>query len=583
MGLSFAQPLALWGLLGLPAILLIHFLQSRNRREEVSTLFLLDLLPEETRSGAVFSRLRNGLQLWLQLLAVLLFTLLLSRPMWLRRESAQLVAVVVDSSTSMRAFRERALLETESAIRRVDRAAGRTEWWILPSDPTRALLYRGDDTEAAVQSLSELDFLSGPHEPRPVLARLRRMLGPEGLLLWVTDHPPEEEAPAEAVALGVGGPTPNSGFTGIRFRTRPDGLTVWEASATHFGPDPVRKTVGVELEGLPPSIQELTLYPGAVARLEGVLPPEVRRGALRLESDAYGLDNQLPFVAPSVKPLPYAIDLDPDDAAWAERVMSTLPGAERSADPALRWRRMRAAPPEPRSRFEILLAGGGEPGEFAEVVAVDHPLTRDLSWAGFLGRPLSAPDTALAPGEQVLVWIGEAPLVTLRETGAGSRLALRFDLDASNADRLPAMVLMLNRYLRQARRATPGVEVVNLETRQRLDLPDRGGERLEQLFEPMDGEPRRETFTTPPERAPESPGYVTLRSGDRDLLRAGVFAGDVREADLRDASSRELPGTLLMERRKLNSQSDFLRPLWFSLLGLTLVGAWWSGARGGEG
>ena len=33
MGLSFAYPLALWGLIGLPLIVAIHFLQSRNRYE----------------------------------------------------------------------------------------------------------------------------------------------------------------------------------------------------------------------------------------------------------------------------------------------------------------------------------------------------------------------------------------------------------------------------------------------------------------------------------------------------------------------------------------------------------------------
>ena len=42
--MSFANPAAFWcllGLLGLPAVLAIHFLQRRRRREVVTTLFLL--------------------------------------------------------------------------------------------------------------------------------------------------------------------------------------------------------------------------------------------------------------------------------------------------------------------------------------------------------------------------------------------------------------------------------------------------------------------------------------------------------------------------------------------------------------
>lgn len=49
MDLILANPMGLWMLLGLPVVIGIHFLQSRSRRIEISTLFLLDHLPEEDR------------------------------------------------------------------------------------------------------------------------------------------------------------------------------------------------------------------------------------------------------------------------------------------------------------------------------------------------------------------------------------------------------------------------------------------------------------------------------------------------------------------------------------------------------
>ena len=124
MDVSLANPAALWALLGLPAVLILHFLQSKNRTARVSTLFLLDYLQEDTRKGAILTRLRTGWQLWLQLLAVLLLTLLLVQPRVLKEESVQTVAVVVDSSSSMQAFEAELSLAAQDLVDRMGKVAG---------------------------------------------------------------------------------------------------------------------------------------------------------------------------------------------------------------------------------------------------------------------------------------------------------------------------------------------------------------------------------------------------------------------------------------------------------------------------
>ena len=74
MPLIFANPLGFWALLGIPAVLLIHFLQRESRRLPISTLFLLEHIDRESVKGRQFDRLRQSIPLWLQLLGVVILT-----------------------------------------------------------------------------------------------------------------------------------------------------------------------------------------------------------------------------------------------------------------------------------------------------------------------------------------------------------------------------------------------------------------------------------------------------------------------------------------------------------------------------
>ena len=53
----FGNPLGLLALLGIPAVLAIHFLQRKARELPVSTLFLLDHTQREAVSGRRFERM----------------------------------------------------------------------------------------------------------------------------------------------------------------------------------------------------------------------------------------------------------------------------------------------------------------------------------------------------------------------------------------------------------------------------------------------------------------------------------------------------------------------------------------------
>ncbi|HVJ45894.1 MAG TPA: BatA domain-containing protein, partial [Luteolibacter sp.] len=103
------NPLGLLALLGIPAVLAIHFLQRKAVELPVSTLFLLERTQREAASGRRFDRLIPSIPLWMQLLAVLLLTWFLTEPRYPKSGTVQRLAIVLDSSASMTVFKEEAL------------------------------------------------------------------------------------------------------------------------------------------------------------------------------------------------------------------------------------------------------------------------------------------------------------------------------------------------------------------------------------------------------------------------------------------------------------------------------------------
>ncbi len=577
MGLSFANPAALWALLGLPAVLLIHFLQVKARPREISTLFLLDMLPEESRRGAVLTRLRNSAQLWCHLLAVLLLTLLLSQPRWTRPESVQSIVIVLDDTANMAAFREETLTQTRSEMRRLSGAAARSEWRIMTSDPGAPHLYSGEDLSAALAALDAHRPLLGLHDPAPALARARELAGPEGLVLWVTAHPPEAP-PAGAEVLGIGAPADNAGFTGLRVERNPEGGHDWVASLLHRGEGEVTRHLQVQIDEQPPRAPSpVTLPPGKVVTLRGELPGGSRRGVLRLDSDRLEIDDVMPFVVPQPKILTYSLnELSEAQREWPERVMAVAPHVRPAAADApagLVWRAFSGDDPHAEDNG-IFFYAGEERGTPGTVIAEDHPLVRDLSWGPFLG--FTHPGFTTRPGDRVLVWSGDTPLVVLRE-GAGRRqLILLFRPERGNAERLPAVLLTLHRFLERLREAQVQYEARAFDARERLHLavPAGAGE-LRIRHTPLQGEPRE--FTHPPGAplyAPETPGFLEITRGDTPLLDAAIQFTDTAATDLSQADSQALPERVRLEQQERNSHAEMLTPLWFALLLLALLGGW---------
>jgi len=558
--ITLGNPAGLWELAMIPAILAIHFLQRESRRETISTLFLLEQLAPESAEGRRFERLRQSVPLWLQLLAAVLISWLLAQPRWVRRDSAQHVVIVLDSSFSMSVFHEEMLRALEAATRRLNSAAAHTDWRLLESDMERPTLYAGPDRDRLLQAAAGARPHLGAHDFAPALAAAQGLLRGRGILLFVTDR--RYELPAGVHLLAVGHPIENCGFAGATCDGRK-----WSALVKNYGRAPQRRSWWLEARGQKSPAREIDLAPGQTSVLQGEFPAGADEAEAVLSGDLFPIDDRLPMVVPRQKPLSFAIPPKAPFDEFSHRLVLSFEAAaivEGRSDLQLIAYDAAAAPRWPVGGAIIFVADPATNTKLlaGEMVAERDPLTADLNWSGLLCR-----DTRQIPsqrGDRTLVWHGARPLIFLREENGGPQLVVNFDLRSSNADRLPAFVLLLHRFAEQIRAGKFAPEFRNVETNQLLIVASRSG-----LPPPaIPGEVRGIS------RAPAEPRFFTVRQGDMTLLTAAAQFSDPREADFRAATSLDGLGAAMGELAVRNTRADFLAPVWALALGAAMIGSW---------
>lgn len=579
MGLTFGNLPGLWALLGIPVVLLIHFLQKERRAVVTSTLFLLEEMQRESKSGIRIERLRNSLPLWLQILAVVLLAWVLSQPRWMRPDSFQRVVVVLDSSASMSAFRDEALSRLDREVQKLARASTRTEWIALETDPRRGTLYSGNDSSALLAALDGWQPLSARHDAGPALQQARSLLRREGAIIFLTARP-REDVPAGARMLSIGSPIDNCGFTGLRFEERPEGH-IWHALVRNYSDRAQTRQWQAVFQGQASPSREIYLEPGQTMALSGRFPEETNLGFLRLSDDRFGLDDRMPLARPQPKPLAILVEDHPMLSGFVDPFLRSVsawhaPQGGASEDLRIATRLPnQTAPARPGVYF---LAEREQPGRLltAPIVAEHHPLMQELNWQGLLVQATGE----IAPDErdQVLLWQGDRPLLVLRESGRQRWLLCNFDLRYSNAARLPAFVILLHRFLDEVREAKPEFERRNLQSSQTVATgADALGKEVIARYERVDGqrtEQRVEPFRAARMAAPDAPGFWEVRQGESLLLQAAVHFADSREADFRSAATGDHGPEIAPTLQKKNTTADFLTPLWLLLLGVFLVANW---------
>lgn len=597
MGIVFANPWGLAALAAVPALVAIHCLRRRSRQVRASTLFLLDHAAPRPTGGTRLDRFRQSLPFWMQLLAILAATWLLAEPRWIRADARQTVSVVLDGSASMAAGLEETKRALAAALERVARGAARTDWRLLETGPRRAPLHAGDRLDGLLAALDLWRPAQGSHDFRPALA-VASSLAPagSGIVLLVTDRP--VEVPAGVAVLSVGRRIDNVGIAGADCLVA-DGEDDtaaagprWRALVTNHGATAAERSLEVlagGAEGLPGAAAaaplRLALEPGATEAVEGPWPAGATRLLLALDADRFPLDDRAPLVLPQPRTVRVALREGTPAGEWLARAVAAagdvVPAADVSAadmviEVAGTEGTLPAVQIAPAPEDDAGAAAGLDPEPPA---ATDEALVRDLAWAGLLTGPsrIASADA----GDQVLLWKGSRPLVlvrtSIRADGSVRRaLVFGFDPQGTSAERLPALVVLMARWVERVR---DGIDPAgadrawsaNVETDQALPLPARPL-RMEVTPVAEGATQREEAFAR---RAPRETSFFTIRDGDGARLVSGAALGlDPREGDFRDAAPVDTLAGLERERALVQSIADPWAPGWIALVAAALLAAW---------
>ena len=575
MTFMLANTWGLWALLGLPVVVAIHFLQRRNRRVPATTLFLLDQMKRESRTGNRFERLRTSIPFWLQLLMVLLLTWLLVQPRWLKNDAVQRIAIVMDASASMQAFREPALRAADEALGLLAGPLARAELTLLSSDAEAPSLYHGTQPGDLRQALVGWEPLLGVHDFSPALRVARGLVGPKGVVVLVTDHPLAASPPFGAHVVSVGQETDNVGWAGVTVEEK-DGQWIWHALVKNYGREVQERQWHAVADGAASQPKTLQIAPGEIQTLSGPFPPEsVKQLVLRLQTDALSIDDDLPLVRPKPKTLALcpleagSTDLTEMFGRYAHLRLVKVPG---ESDLVAAFMTPSFALPEQRHGcFFQAKADPAAPYLKGSIVAEPHPLVEGLNWQGLLvreskGMPRQSQD-------RVLLWQGERPLIMLRQMPSGGRqLICQFDLQTSNARKLPAFAVLLHRFLEMLRSDKIAPEAANFDVRQKIIVAHQTGAEAAPLVLSEREIPLPQARLL---RAPAKPGHFIVKQGEVTLLTAAAHFADTREADLSQAKPFNELAEIKATQIETLHETDPNQRLWLLLLLFLLLGSWW--------
>jgi hypothetical protein len=465
----FSAPLALLGLLGVPALAGIYWLRSRSRPVVVSSL-LLWLDERENRGGGRRVR-RSPLppSFFLESFILILLTLAAAGPKFLIGSNAQPLVIVLDNSFSMLAggqagARARALRAVEgetatSGYRAVRFVLAGASPQLADSESWKSSWNCG----APVANLEEAVAFAFGLESNKCR------------VLVVTDHAPPpalaerlKSSPLQWRAYGV--PQPNFAFVNagraVSRNPAESGVDRCLIEIANLSPEAGATTLTVRAgKGAPPQVSSLSLAPHETRRLTFSLPnADGAAFEAALGNDALTADNAVTLLPTASRPVRVAVSVQNEP-------LRTLTEKALAANDGPDGARLDAANPDlvitdapdaaPRHPGQWTLALLTEPtatsyvGPF--VLNRAHPLTDGLSLTGVIWSGGDAP----LPGTPVVL-AGNTPLLTdVERADGGHDLRLRLRADLSTLPGTPNWPILMANLISWRNASTSGARPTN--------------------------------------------------------------------------------------------------------------------------
>ena len=580
---SFVNPAGLWALLGIPAVLLIHFLQRKAQSFPVSTLFLLEKTHREANIGRKFDRLTNSIPLWMQLLAVLLITWLMTEPRFPMERSTQRIAIVLDSSASMSVSKEFIITSLAEQLPPLKGFASDVEYTVLESIPGKPRIYAGKSTEDLLAALKAWQPLAPLTDPTLALRLARSLVSRDGIVLFVTDTP-VEGMPFDARLLAAGKKIGNCGFTGVAFDEK-DGTLVWRATLQNYADEEITRTWQIDSgNGQLSPPRSITLEPRSLLTLQANFPSKSERIKLILSADQFPLDDTLHLVRPNPKQLflSTAAPLEALSKKILRSIENMQPVGTQAADLSL----ISYDPLDPvlaEGNAVIFSNDATQGGQYLAggLIATQHPLMNGINWQSLLIRETISLE--IRANDEVLLRQAERPLILLRNApataiqAASQQLLFNFDPRLSNIDTQPALIVCLLRFAEQIRSKKIAKSQENWECGQPLNIaikPSTAALFLDRLDAQGKTLASQSIAPNQPLFAPAEPGFYQVRQGEEILVTSAAYFADTREADFSLCASENQLTDAQTNTVQAHSSGDPFYHYWIILLLLLLIASW---------
>jgi hypothetical protein len=462
----FSTPLALFGLLALPALAAIYYLHTRSRLYPVSSLLLWVDARVAPMGGRKIERLRLPLAFWLELVVLALLALAAAGTHLPAGAGAHPLVVVLDDSFSMRAgepgsARKRAAEALLEDLRRTPRRSVR---FVLAGDRPQVL---GE----AVAHTSEAERLLEGWTCQARTARLDAAVtlalelgGESASVLVLTDHAPDPPPNAGRVrwwSFGVAGP--NWAIVNANRTAGPHGDRLL-LEVANLAAEPRATTLHLETGQPPREMQrsELNLGAGETHRLVVEVPDGLGPVRAFVGDDQLNFDNAvtlLPAVRGSV-----TYELRVGDrvvrAALEQALKATRRAVATETQPQLVFVEGPAQVRDGDETWVVRLLREPEAEAFTGPFVLDrtHPLTDGVPLPGVIWGGGKTP----LPGAPV-VMAGNVALVTDSESvGGRHEVRLRLRPDISNLLRAPAWPALVWNLVHWRAAFRPGLERSNV-------------------------------------------------------------------------------------------------------------------------
>ncbi len=206
--MSFIYPLGLLGLIGVPVLIIIYILKNKFNEQTVPSTYLWILSEKFFKRRNPFSGLTGLISLILQILAVILLSFAIARPLFVLPESASEYLFVLDCSGSMNMETdgeprfERAKAEIAELI---DSASGGSTYTLLTTDADINIVYeRISDKKTALEMLDSVECSDGIIEEEDALSAAQEYFdeNPSLVTYFFTDKDYSEHNAIEIVNVG---------------------------------------------------------------------------------------------------------------------------------------------------------------------------------------------------------------------------------------------------------------------------------------------------------------------------------------------------------------------------------------------